>query len=172
MSEQEIIMPDENKQKKYLRNYTDEGREKQKIHLETIRKKAMEKKRELKEITLKAKLMKLEPKLELAKQYDEYVNQKNKQPEPEPKVLYVQKPVKEKKKKIIYKEVEEEEEEEEDEQRVYVKTTKPKPKPKPKETLDQTLYKSSTEQLHLRAVEERIRHNLTGWHSALMPREY
>ena len=172
MSEQEIITPDENQQKKYLRNYTDEGREKQKIHLETIRKKAMEKKRELKEITLKAKLMKLEPKLEIAKQYDEYVNQKNKQPEPEPKVLYVQKPVKEKKKKIIYKEVEEEEEEEEEEEIVYVKTTKPKPKPKPKETLDQTLYKSSTEQLHLRAVEERIRHNLTGWHSALMPREY
>jgi hypothetical protein len=172
MSEQEIITPDENQQKKYLRNYTDEGREKQKIHLETIRKKAMEKKRELKEITLKAKLMKLEPKLELAKQYDEYVNQKNKQPEPEPKVLYVQKPVKEKKKKIIYKEVEEEEEEEEEEEIVYVKTTKPKPKPKPKETLDQTLYKSSTEQLHVRAIEERIRHNLTGWHSALMPREY
>ena len=44
--------------------------------------------------------------------------------------------------------------------------------PKPKETLDQTLYKSSTEQLHVRAIEERIRHNLTGWHSALMPREY
>ena len=172
MSEQEIITPDENQQKKYLRNYTDEGREKQKIHLETIRKKAMEKKRELKEITLKAKLMKLEPKLELAKQYDEYVNQKNRQPEPESKVVYVQKPVKEKKKKIIYKEVEEEEEEEEEEEIVYVKTTKPKPKPKPKETLDQTLYKSSTEQLHLRAVEERIRHNLTGWHSALMPREY
>jgi hypothetical protein len=170
MSEQEvIIIPDENQQKKYIRNYTDEGREKQKIHLETIRKKAMEKKRELKEITLKAKLMKLEPKIELAKQYDEYVNQKNKQPEPEPepepepKVVYVQKPEKEKKKKIIYKEVEEEEEEEV----VYVK----KPKPK-QETLDQTLYKSSTEQLHLRAVEERIRHNLTGWHSALMPREY
>ena len=169
MSEQEVIIPDENQQKKYIRNYTDEGREKQKIHLETIRKKAMEKKRELKEITLKAKLMKLEPKIELAKQYDEYVNQKNKQPEPEPepepepKVVYVQKPEKEKKKKIIYKEVEEEEEEEV----VYVK----KPKPK-QETLDQTLYKSSTEQLHLRAVEERIRHNLTGWHSALMPREY
>ena len=168
MSEQEIITPDENQQKKYLRNYTDEGREKQKIHLETIRKKAMEKKRELKEITLKAKLMKLEPKLELAKQYDEYVNQKNKQPEPEPKVLYVQKPVKEKKKKIIYKEVEEEEEEEEEEEIVYVK----KPKPKPKETLDQTLYKSSTEQLHVRAIEERIRQNLTGWYGALMPREY
>ena len=86
--------------------------------------------------------------------------------------MYFQKPVKEKKKKIIYKEVEEEEEEQEEEEIVYVKTTKPKPKPKPKETLDQTLYKSSTEQLHLRAVEERIRHNLTGWHGALMPREY
>ena len=49
--------------KKNLRNYTDEGREKQKVHLDNIRKKAMEKKRELKEITLKAKLMKLEPKL-------------------------------------------------------------------------------------------------------------
>jgi hypothetical protein len=26
--------------------------------------------------------------------------------------------------------------------------------------------------LHLRAVEERIKHNLAGWHGALMPREY
>ena len=154
--------------KKYIRNFTEEGREKQKLHLDSIRKKAMEKKRELKEITLKAKMMKLEPKKELAKQYDEYVNQRIQQPkpepEPEPEVVYIQKPVKERKKKIIYKEVEEEEEEEEI---VYVQ----KPKPKP-ETLDRTLYKSSTEQLHLRAVEERIRHNLAGWHGALMPREY
>jgi hypothetical protein len=101
------------------------------------------------------------------KQYDEYVNQRIQQqkpePEPEPEVVYIQKPVKERKKKIIYKEVEEEE----DEEIVYVQ----KPKPKP-ETLDRTLYKSSTEQLHLRAVEERIRHNLAGWHGALMPREY
>ena len=44
MSEQEIIMPDENQQKKYLRNYTDEGTEKQKIHLETIRKKQWKRK--------------------------------------------------------------------------------------------------------------------------------
>ena len=44
--------------KKYIRNFTEEGREKQKVHLENIRKKAMEKKRELKEITLKSKLMK------------------------------------------------------------------------------------------------------------------
>jgi hypothetical protein len=171
MSEQEYINDIQPKQ--YVRKYTEEGREKQKVHLDNIRKKAMEKKRELKEITLKAKLMKLEPKLELAKQYDEYINQRTQpqapqepEPEPEQQIVYVQKPVKEKKKKIIYKEVEEEEEEEEE--IVYVK----KNKPKPKETLDQTLYKSSTEQLHVRAIEERIRQNLTGWYGALMPREY
>jgi hypothetical protein len=73
-------------------------------------------------------------------------------------------PTKEKKKKIIYKEVEEEDEEEEI---VYIKKNKPK-----QETLDRTLYKSSTEQLHMRAVEERIKHNLTSCYSALMPREY
>jgi hypothetical protein len=169
MSEMEAI-PDENEPtiKKYIRNFTEEGREKQKVHLDNIRKKAMEKKRELKEITLKAKLMKLEPKLDLAKQYDKYINQRiqPQQPEEEQEIVYVQKLVKEKKKKIIYKEIEEDEEEEEE--IVYVK----KNKAKPKETLDQTLYKSSTEQLHVRAIEERIRHNLAGWHGALMPREY
>ena len=41
MSEQqeESIQP-----KKYIRNFTEEGREKQKLHLENIRQKAMEKK--------------------------------------------------------------------------------------------------------------------------------
>ena len=164
--EQEHAQPEETTQKKYIRNYTEEGREKQKNHLNNIRQKAMEKKRELKEITLKAKLMKLEPKIELAKQYDNYVNNKPQIPEPEPEqIVYVPKPAKQKQKKIIYKEVEEEEEEEEI---VYIK----KNKPKPQETLDRTLYKSSTEQLHMRAVEERIRHNLTSCYSALMPREY
>ena len=165
--EQEYPQPEETTQKKYIRNYTEEGREKQKQHLETIRKKAMEKKRELKEITLKAKLMKLEPKIELAKQYDEYVNNKPQIPEPEPQpeqIVYIPKQTKQKPKKIIYKEVEEEEEEEEV---VYIKKTKPK-----QETLDRTLYKSSTEQLHMRAVEERIKHNLTSCYSALIPREY
>jgi hypothetical protein len=165
--EQEYPQPEETTQKKYIRNYTEEGREKQKQHLNNIRQKAMEKKRELKEITLKAKLMKLEPKIELAKQYDEYVNNKPQIPEPEPQpeqVVYIPKQTKQKPKKIIYKEVEEEEEEEEV---VYIKKTKPK-----QETLDRTLYKSSTEQLHMRAVEERIKHNLTSCYSALMPREY
>ena len=126
----------------------------------------MEKKRELKEITLKAKLMKLEPKKELAKKYDEYVNNKNQyqQQQQEEEPVYIPKPVKEKKKKIIYKEIEDDEDEEEI---VYIKKNKPK-----QETLDRTLYKSSTEQLHMRAVEERIKHNLTSCYSALMPREY
>ena len=166
--EQEYAQPEETTPKKYIRNYTEEGREKQKNHLNNIRQKAMEKKRELKEITLKAKLMKLEPKIELAKQYDNYVNNKPQIPEPEPEpeqIVYVPKPAKQKQKKIIYKEVEEEEEEEEV---VYIK----KNKHKQQESLDRTLYKSSTEQLHMRAVEERIRHNLTSCYSALMPREY
>ena len=165
--EQEYTQPEETTQKKYIRNYTEEGREKQKQHLNNIRQKAMEKKRELKEITLKAKLMKLEPKIELAKQYDEYVNNKPQIPEPEPQpeqIVYIPKQTKQKPKKIIYKEAEEEEEEEEV---VYIKKNKPK-----QETLDRTLYKSSTEQLHMRAVEERIKHNLTSCYSALMPREY
>jgi len=62
----------------------------------------MEKKRELKEITLKAKLMKLEPKKELAKQYDEYVNNKPQIPESE-QIVYIPKPVKQKKKIFIKK---------------------------------------------------------------------
>ena len=167
MSEQEEYTQPEIQPKKYIRNYTEEGREKQKNHLNNIRQKAMEKKREIKEITLKAKLMKLEPKIELAKQYDEYVNNKPQIPEPEPEpeqIVYVPKPAKQKQKKIMYKGVEEEEEEEEV---VYIKKNKPK-----QETLDRTLYKSSTEQLHMRALEERIKQNLTSCYSALMPREY
>ena len=47
--------------------------------------------------------MKLEPKLDLAKQYDEYVNNKNQIPrqETEEQIVYTQKP-KENKKNIIY----------------------------------------------------------------------
>jgi hypothetical protein len=155
-------------EKKYIRNFTEEARAKQKEHLSQIRQKAMEKKREMKEITLKAKLMKLEPKIELAKQYDEYVSNRIIQPQPEPEqeeIIEVQKPKPKPKKKKIYQEVEEEEEEE---QIVYVK----KNKPKPQESLNSTLYKSSQETLFNRAIEERIRANLTGFYSAMLPREY
>ena len=156
-------------QKKYIRNFTEEARAKQKEHLSQIRQKAMEKKREMKEITLKAKLMKLEPKIELAKQYDEYINSKITQPEIQPQEeeeeIIKPTPKPKPRKKIIYQEVEEEEEEEEI---VYVK----KNKPKPQESLNSTLYKSSQETLFNRAIEERIRANLTGFYSAMLPREY
>ena len=110
-------------EKKYKRNFIEEARAKQKEHLSQIRQKAMEKKREMKEITLKAKLMKLEPKIELAKQYDEYISNRITQPqpqaEPEEEIIEYEKPKPKPKpkKKIIYQEVEDEEEEE----IVYVK---------------------------------------------------
>ena len=151
-AEQEIIQqqPAEQEQtktqkKQYIRKFTDEGRAKQKQHLDEIRKKAMEKKKEMREITLKAKLMKLEPKLNLAKKYDEYITSKlikpeplpepdtrcaavtESPPEPEPEVKIIKKP---KQKKIIYKEISDDEDEEEI---VYIK----KPKPK-QETYDRT----------------------------------
>jgi len=183
-AEQEIIQqqPAEQEQtktqkKQYIRKFTDEGRAKQKQHLDEIRKRAMEKKKEMREITLKAKLMKLEPKLNLAKKNDEYITSKlikpepepdtrcavvtESRPEPEPEVKIIKKP---KQKKIIYKEISDDEDEEEI---VYIK----KPKPK-QETYDRTLYKSATEQLHMRAVEERIRNNLLKWRNALEPVEY
>jgi hypothetical protein len=96
--QQQQVLP-----KKYLRNYTDEGREKQKVHLDSIRQMAMDRKKQLKEITLKSKLMKLEPKLDLAKQYDEYINNKNQIvnndiPVPESQEIVYIRPKKEKKK--------------------------------------------------------------------------
>ena len=48
----------------------------QREHLNKIRELAMKKKAELKEITLKSKLAKTIPKQGLAKQYDEYVENK------------------------------------------------------------------------------------------------
>ncbi len=43
--EPEFTQPEDTTQKKKIRNYTDEGREKQKQHLNYIRQKALEKKR-------------------------------------------------------------------------------------------------------------------------------
>jgi hypothetical protein len=51
----------------------------QREHLNKIRELAMKKKAELKEITLKSKLAKTVPKQDLAKQYDEYVENKVKE---------------------------------------------------------------------------------------------
>ncbi len=40
------------------------------------------------------------------------------------------------------------------------------------DSLDSTLYKSSQEILHKRAIEERVRANLIRWNNAMMPQEY
>ena len=66
----------------------------------------------------------------------------------------------------------------EDEKVVYVKKIKDKSKKQihykqdTNESLDSTLYKSSQEMLHKRAIEERVRANLIRWNNAMMPQEY
>ena len=70
----------------------------------------------------------------------------------------------------------------EEEEVVYVKKVKNKNNNKkqvyhkqetiPNDSLDSTLYKSSQEILHKRAIEERVRANLVRWNNAMMPQEY
>jgi len=73
----------------------------------------------------------------------------------------------------------------EDEKVVYVKKIKDKSKKqihhkqenndreyRHNDSLDSTLYKSSQEMLHKRAIEERVRANLIRWNNAMMPQEY
>ena len=151
------------------REITDAQRE----HLNKIRLLAMAKKAELKEITLKSKLAKTVPKQELAKQYDNYVEQKAVQavkpaaaprpkPEPDPESeseeeIIVKKPKKKIKKKIIF------ESESEDEETVVVHKKKPQQKP----PLENLVYQSNKDQLYQRMVEERIRHAMIGYGNSL-----
>ena len=135
-------------------------------HLNNIRAKALQKKAEMKEETLKAKLAKTIEKKELVKKYDEYEQQKEKE---------IVKPKKEK--KIVYKLAESSSSSsDEEEQVVYVKKIKDKKqvhhKKEDEDSLDSTLYKSSQELLHKRAIEERVRANLIKWNRAMMPQEY
>ena len=149
-------------------------------HLNNIRVKAMQKKAEMKEETLKAKLAKTIEKKELVKKYDEHTQEKV-----EVKKDIV-KPKKEK--KIVYKLAESSSSsssDDEDEKVVYVKKIKDKSKKqihhkqdnndreyRQNDSLDSTLYKSSQEILHKRAIEERVRANLIRWNNAMMPQEY
>ena len=151
----------------------------QREHLNNIRAKALEKKAEMKEETLKAKLAKTIEKKELVKKYDEYTQEKEKE---EVKKDIV-KPKKEK--KIVYKLADSSSSsssDDEDEKVVYVKKIKDKSKKqiyhkqenndRHNDSLDSTLYKSSQEMLHKRAIEERVRANLIRWNNAMMPQEY
>jgi hypothetical protein len=152
----------------------------QREHLNNIRSKALEKKAEMKEETLKAKLAKTIEKKELVKKYDDYIL--NKPPIQKENIKPIEKEKKEK--KIIYKYASSSssssDEDNESEKIVYVKKCK-KRNNKNNEikyntpevnTLDSTLYKSSQEILHKRAIEERVKANLIRWNNAMMPQEY
>jgi len=152
----------------------------QREHLNNIRSKALEKKAEMKEETLKAKLAKTIEKKELVKKYDEYTQEKEKEQEIQKEVTRAPK----KEKKIVYKlaDSSSSSSDDEDEKVVYVKKIKDKSKKqiyhkqenndRHNDSLDSTLYKSSQELLHKRAIEERVRANLIRWNNAMMPQEY
>ncbi len=90
--------------------------------------------------------------------------------------------IKPKEKKLVYKlaESSSSDSSEEEDEVVSVKKIKNKKEhkkqiyhqPENRETLDSTLYKSSQELLHKRAIEERVRANLARWNTAMMPQEY
>ena len=147
----------------------------QREHLNKIRELAMKKKAELKEITLKSKLAKTVPKQDLAKQYDEYVENKvkakkeevKKEVEPstfeveEEKEVIIKKPKpKPKPKKIVY--VEESESEEEEEEVIVKKKTKAKPQP-----LEHLVYNNTKDQLYNRMIEERVKASIIGYGNSL-----
>ena len=152
----------------------------QREHLNNIRSKALEKKAQMKEETLKAKLAQTLEKKELVKKYDEYAEKEKEAPKPPEKK---ETPKTKKEKTIVYKLAESSSSESSDndeEEVVYVKKVKNKKENKKQiyhtpeniETLDSTLYKSSQEMLHKRAIEERVRANLIRWNNAMMPQEY
>ena len=163
----------------------------QREHLNNIRSKALEKKAEMKEETLKAKLAKTLEKKELVEKYDEHVDKEKEITKPPEKI---ETPKTKKEKTIVYKLAEsssssDSSSDDEEEKVVYVKKVKNKSKkqtyhkqkkyeqqssdiPQGRQTLDSTLYKSSQEMLHKRAIEERVRANLIKWNNAMMPQEY
>jgi hypothetical protein len=173
--EDEETQPQQPELTKPKRQISDAQRE----HLNNIRSKALEKKAEMKEETLKAKLAKTIEKKELVKKYDEYTQEKEK----EQVKKDIVKPKKEK--KIVYKLADSSSSsssDDEDEKVVYVKKIKDKSKKqiyhkqenndRHNDSLDSTLYKSSQEILHKRAIEERVKANLIRWNNAMMPQEY
>jgi len=165
--------------------------EAQREHLNKIRQLALEKKRQMKETTLKAKLAKTVEKEDLAKKYDEYVSKKIVQPDPpkiqpqKPKkvvkkiyeseseeeveeiIVKKKKPVKKIKKKIIYESSESESEEERSHSGSYVTeqvVVKKKPSKKPLQNL---VYDNTKQELHNRIMEERVRSSIMGYANAL-----
>jgi hypothetical protein len=171
--------------------------EAQREHLNKIRQLALEKKKQLKEITLKAKLAKSVPKEDLARQYDDYVTQKAQQQQPmayDPHKGGLPPPQKPKKFKKRFDNSESETdvtESEEEEVIIKKKTTKPVKKIKKKivyeseseseeeqivvrkksthkpEKLEKLVYKNTQEQLYQHMIEERVKNSLMGYSNAL-----
>lgn len=168
--------------------------EAQLLHLENIRVKAMEKKKEMREITEKAnkqkeidngKLQKKLEKEQLAKKYEETIEKAkvdkievNLEPKPQPKPEPKQEPKPEEKKKkvkkIIYKEVSESESSEEEV--IIRRKAKSRPQsapaivapvaaPPPQPSFHELVYQSSLDRLKTRMVDERCKHIL----SSVMP---
>ena len=151
------------------RQITDAQRE----HLNKIRELAMQKKKQLKEITLKSKLAKTVPKQELAAQYDNYIAQKatrsyvNEPPKPvkpkprvdpepeseseEEEVVVKQSKPKKKVKKIVY--------ESDSEEEVIVRKKKP--------PLEKLVYDNTKDQLYHRMIEERVKNTIIGYGNSL-----
>ena len=103
----------------------------QREHLNNIRSKALEKKAQMKEETLKAKLAKTLEKKELVKKYDEYAEKEKETPKP-PEKIETQPPKQKKEKPIVYKLAEssssssDSSSDDEEEKVVYVKKVKNK----------------------------------------------
>ena len=171
-----LIEDEENPQQPELTKPKRQISDAQREHLNNIRSKALEKKAQMKEETLKAKLAQTLEKKELVKKYDEYTQEKEKEIVKQKEEVV--KPKKEK--KIVYKlaDSSSSSSDDEDEKVVYVKKIKDKSKKQiyhkqeNTDSLDSSLYKSSQEILHKRAIEERVKANLIRWNNAMMPQEY
>ena len=185
MSENEEFISEKDLQKVKPKRQPTEA---QLLHLENIRKKAIEKKKEMRETTEKAKKQqeiesgKLQKKLEkehLAKKYEETIAKAkvdkievNLEPKPEPKPEKLEpkpepEPEKKKKiKKIVYKEVSDDDESVEE---VIIKR-KPKAQsappivpvvaPPPQPSFHELVYQTSLDRLKTRMTDERCKHIL------------
>lgn len=141
--------------------------EAQREHLNKIRTLALEKKRQMKEVTLKSKLIKTVEKEDLAKKYDDYVAKKVIEEDIAIiKKEAVQQPPKKTKKKVkrYISESETDESESEEEEIIVKKKSTHKPKP---EKLEKLVYKNTQEQLYNRMIEERVKNSLMGYSQSL-----
>lgn len=140
-----------------------------KQHLDNIRPIALQKKKEMKEISLKAKLGKNLEKMELAKKYDEHVNKKIViQPQILPPTPVIKPKKSTRKVKRYISESETDETESEEEEVVYIKK-KNKPKQVQQPSMNHLLYESANERLQARVLEERIKARVTGYQNSLTP---